>query len=104
MRQRLLQDRPFGTRPTDNFLIDLPTARLAEGIQPQGQVLVVGTDPGIADLHSTPQEFDILVAFSCTKRNQFFEHKDAGQLSKNQEGLTMKKIVRETGRFAERWV
>ena len=54
MRQRLLQDRPFGTCPTDDFLIDLPTARLAQGIQLQGQVLVVGTDPGIADLHSTP--------------------------------------------------
>jgi hypothetical protein len=61
----------------------------------------MGTDPGIADLHSTPSEFDILVAFSCTKRNQFFEHKDARQLSKNQEGLTRTKIVRQNGRFAE---
>jgi hypothetical protein len=98
MRQCLLQDRPFGTRPTDDFLIDLPTALLAQGIQLQGQVLVVGTDPGIADLHRTPQKFDILVAFSCTKRNQLFEHKDAGQLPKNQEGLTRKKIVRKNGR------
>ena len=101
MRQRLLQDRPFGTRPADNLFIDLPTARLTQSIQLQSQMLVAGTHPSIADFHSTPEEFDILVAFSCTKRNQFFEHKDAGQLSKNQEGLTMQKIVRENGRFGE---
>jgi len=76
MRQCLLQDRPLGTRPTDDLLIDLPTSCLAEGIKLQGQVLVVGTDPGIANLHDTPQEFDILVTFSSEKRNQFFEHKD----------------------------
>jgi hypothetical protein len=84
MCQRLLQDRPFGTRPTHDLLIDLSTARFAQGIQLQGQVLIVGAHPGIADLHSIPQEFDILVGFSSTKHNQFFEHKDAAQPSKNQ--------------------
>src|SRR4030095_10592991 len=89
-----------GTRPTDDLLIHLPTAGLAQRIQLQGQVLVMGTDPGIADLHSTPSELDILVAFSCTKRNQFFEQKDARQLSKNQEGLPRTKIVRQNGGFS----
>jgi hypothetical protein len=101
MYQRLLQDRPFGTRPTHDLLIDLSTARLAQGIQLQSQVLIVGAHPSIADFHRIPQEFDILVGFSFTKHNQFFEHKDAAQPPRNQEGLSRKKIVRENERLFE---
>src|SRR5882762_8904517 len=63
MRQRLLQDGPLGAYPTDDLLIDLPTACLAEGVQLQGEVLVARADPSIADVHATPQQFENLVVF-----------------------------------------
>src|SRR5712692_11947953 len=99
MRQRLLQDGPLHSCPTDDLLIDLPTACLAESIQLQGEVLVAGADPSIANLHGTPQKLEILVGFSREKRNQFFEHKDACKPPKNQESIRTGKTVRQNGPF-----
>src|SRR5713101_1761102 len=101
MRQRLLQDGPLHSCPTDDLLIDLPTACLAESIQLQGEVLVPGAAPSIAKLPGTPQKLEILVGFSREKRNQFFEHKDACKPPKNQESIRTGKTVRQNGRFVE---
>ena len=60
-------------------------------------MLVTGTDPGIAHFHRAPQKFEILVGFSREKRNQFFEHMNAGKLPKNQEGFSAAQTVRENG-------
>jgi hypothetical protein len=68
-----LQDGALDSCPTDDLLIHLPAAGLPEGVELEGEALLLRAHPGVPNLHRRLHEFGIPVVFTSKDSKPVFQ-------------------------------